>query len=90
MSNWPIGKQTDNPVALDGRQSSLLSAPSLFSDAIVSPLFRSKRTLFITLCITVIVWFHHSVSIKNAHKKVVSKYDTFGRYRIAQFASNYP
>lgn len=49
-SNWTIGKQTDNRAALDGRQSALLSAP-LFSDAIVSPLFRSKacRTLYYAL-----------------------------------------
>lgn len=88
MSNWPIEKQTDNSAALDGRQS-LLSAPPLFNDAIVSSLFRSKRTLFITLYITIIVWFHHSVSIKNvcnASKKWRVN-TAFGRHRIV---SNYP
>lgn len=65
MSNWPIGKQTDNPAAFDGQQSSLLSVP-FFSDAIVSPRFRSKRGHSLLHCyITIIVWFHHSISIKN-------------------------
>lgn len=48
-SNWPIGEQTDNRAALDGRQSAMLSAP-LFNGSIVSPLSRPKYAgaLFIT------------------------------------------
>lgn len=56
-----------------------------FSDAIVSPLFRSKHAgHFITRCVTIIVWPSFSFVLKDLRlpKKIANKYSALGRYRI--------